>query len=451
MATYYVRTTGDDTTGDGSTGTPWKTVSKAILTVSLAGGHTINVGDGTYAESTSGLHYLYCNRTFAAEVIIQAENGIAANVILQGETSTTFCLRFGGAAAYYTFKNISVLAQNATVTSAAKSQDAGADHIKFSGCVLSVEANNGYCGIWSTITNPTFDGCTFQQTGANIVTGLLFQNTTTNLVINNCTSSLTGQGVVLTAANTNTTITNCNFYTSGSGICGQFDRCTNLTITNCDWHSVGATGVALRVGSDGAGNANTNIVITGGTCISDASHGLLIGGNTDGFRVSGVRVQGSNQGIVLKNASNGLVENCVSSHSGGQGLYGKGATNCTFSNCIDYALGGYGIGIENSGALLSTGCSWSHVTIYASGSAGCLLCSTSGLGAGNIVDYNIYYPNGTARLGTVRANSSIPTLDSVRVAWSGYGYGNNDRHSRDATQPTTMRASSLQATEMRQT
>jgi hypothetical protein len=46
MATYYIATTGNDTTGDGSVGTPWATFSKALDEVS--NGDTVVVDGGTY-------------------------------------------------------------------------------------------------------------------------------------------------------------------------------------------------------------------------------------------------------------------------------------------------------------------------------------------------------------------------------------------------------------------
>lgn len=52
MATYYVRTTGNDTTGDGSTGNPWATPGKAV-DAGLAAGDIVNIGPGTYTLSTS--------------------------------------------------------------------------------------------------------------------------------------------------------------------------------------------------------------------------------------------------------------------------------------------------------------------------------------------------------------------------------------------------------------
>ena len=51
MATYYIDPTGSDTSGNGSIGTPWKTLYKACSTVTTAG-NTIHVNPGTYTETT---------------------------------------------------------------------------------------------------------------------------------------------------------------------------------------------------------------------------------------------------------------------------------------------------------------------------------------------------------------------------------------------------------------
>jgi len=47
---YYIATTGNDGTGDGSVGNPWLTLYKATNTVA-AGAHTIHVAAGTYTET----------------------------------------------------------------------------------------------------------------------------------------------------------------------------------------------------------------------------------------------------------------------------------------------------------------------------------------------------------------------------------------------------------------
>ncbi len=49
--TYYVSTTGNDTSGDGSASNPWKTLMYAVTKVAANQGHTIQVGAGTFIES----------------------------------------------------------------------------------------------------------------------------------------------------------------------------------------------------------------------------------------------------------------------------------------------------------------------------------------------------------------------------------------------------------------
>jgi hypothetical protein len=54
-ATYYVATTGNDTTGTGAVGAPWRTIQKAATIA--AAGDTVNVAAGTYQER----HILFTN------------------------------------------------------------------------------------------------------------------------------------------------------------------------------------------------------------------------------------------------------------------------------------------------------------------------------------------------------------------------------------------------------
>ena len=107
MAIYYVSKSGNDTTGDGSQGNPWLTVQKAYSTVSTAGGHTINVGAGTYAENTSGTWLLQLDRSFVARVTIQAESGNPDDVVLTG-ASGSYNLYQAGAISNLAFRNLTI-------------------------------------------------------------------------------------------------------------------------------------------------------------------------------------------------------------------------------------------------------------------------------------------------------------------------------------------------------
>lgn len=80
MATYYVRTTGNDTTGDGSTGTPWATPGKAVA-AGLAAGDIVNIGPGTYTLSTS------TPNVAGGPVNISGESEDSSPIIFQAEDS----------------------------------------------------------------------------------------------------------------------------------------------------------------------------------------------------------------------------------------------------------------------------------------------------------------------------------------------------------------------------
>ncbi len=74
-ADYYVATDGSNTTGDGSIGAPWATITYAANSgIPAAGGHTIIVRDGDY----NGANHLI--RGFDSPVIIRAEHPYMARL-----------------------------------------------------------------------------------------------------------------------------------------------------------------------------------------------------------------------------------------------------------------------------------------------------------------------------------------------------------------------------------
>lgn len=74
MADIYVRTDGDDGTGDGSTGNPYATLDKAFDEVSAS--DTIILGDGTYTTNINSTGYLLLS-------------GLPAGVTIRSETAVT--------------------------------------------------------------------------------------------------------------------------------------------------------------------------------------------------------------------------------------------------------------------------------------------------------------------------------------------------------------------------
>lgn len=86
---YYVATTGNDTTGDGSSGNPWQTIQRSVQSGSpVTAGDTVYVRDGTYTAATGNTRTVLINGTGTPQgtsgnpVTIRAENCYAATVVV---------------------------------------------------------------------------------------------------------------------------------------------------------------------------------------------------------------------------------------------------------------------------------------------------------------------------------------------------------------------------------
>ena len=54
-AVYYVSTTGSDSTGNGSSSSPWKTLSYAVSHVPVVSGNTVHLNAGTFNETAQSV------------------------------------------------------------------------------------------------------------------------------------------------------------------------------------------------------------------------------------------------------------------------------------------------------------------------------------------------------------------------------------------------------------
>jgi len=81
MADYYVSTTGNDN-NRGNKDAPFRTISKALSVVPLAGGVHIYIGAGIYNENSSGLYYLNLKYKYQNPVTISALDNYT--VVIEG-------------------------------------------------------------------------------------------------------------------------------------------------------------------------------------------------------------------------------------------------------------------------------------------------------------------------------------------------------------------------------
>jgi hypothetical protein len=86
---YYVATTGSDTTGDGSEGNPWATVSKALTVVTSPSNNTIYVAAGTYLTDAGFFGAASINFGETLSVI-----GVGS-VVVSGHQNQTWTLNTG--------------------------------------------------------------------------------------------------------------------------------------------------------------------------------------------------------------------------------------------------------------------------------------------------------------------------------------------------------------------
>lgn len=130
MATYYIYTGGNDTTGDGSYANPWLTVSKA---------HTAASSGDTVILKTSASTYSFASINFSKSLTIQGETTNPLNHILDGASaSRTWTL---GASISLTIKNIKV--QNITGTPNVIVAGSSGGSISATNCVFStISINN---------------------------------------------------------------------------------------------------------------------------------------------------------------------------------------------------------------------------------------------------------------------------------------------------------------------
>jgi hypothetical protein len=427
MTTQYVRKTGNDTTGDGSSDNPWLTLAKAYASASA--GDTIKVGDGTYQEDTSSLGYWYLNRSFATAVTIEAESGAAGAVYVQGSSHATYNTRIGQGTLIFNYINFTQ--RMVTNLHACTFTASASTTLTFNNCTFTIVADNAtitqafYASLADGYTlNVTFSHCTFTVTGT-ITTG---QH-------DGCRLTLAGTTGVI-----NATLTDC---TATGRYALWINGCACATVTRGTY--TGLTGTAILLGLDAASGAKTSdhVTLTGVTAkvTGSAGHGILVGNGCTHCIVTYCIVNTCyDYALVLKEHGGTTVTNCLL-HAGTvsatnrAALYLKAVTGATVQYNSLYA--------HSSGALVAnclklgqgdTGnkCQDNLITynrFIASGSAVCLLWSGStGDNGGCTNDHNRY----KGKIGTAYGSAISPakSLAALRGAWATYtGHSDNDTYS----------------------
>lgn len=433
-ATYYVATTGNDTTGDGSSGTPWASIQKAVNTISENTAHTVLVAAGTYAETTN--NYLYINR--ALQVTIRANGG--AVTLSTANTDQVVRLHTG--------------------------MDSGTVYVVLDGVTLTPQTAAGTGAVYvSSLTCPlTLRNCTVNPSGtairyaasasATATRTLAIEDSTLNagtayglnvedaasIVIDGSTISSTSQAVYARATN------------AGSNPCSVLLKITDSTLgqgilAETYWDSVLIAGntiainkasgstVGIAIGTDTANNATpigrTRIAGNSVSYIGAAnSHGILIGPGCLGADVIGNTVVGADIGIVVKGdctvtdklASCGkIVGNKV---YGPRGIYLKGSSkNLVSHNTVVVTAGSGTASLELESETRTASYTSTDNTVVenifdAAGVAGYAIrdYANSGVNVRNVYDYNVLRA-GTGGVFRVQA-TEYASLAALQAAWA---------------------------------
>jgi parallel beta-helix repeat protein len=409
MTTYYVRKDGNDTTGDGSTGAPWLTITKALATVSAAGGHTIKVGAGTYNEDSSG--FFYITKRFTAFSTIESESGNAADVIIMGASSTTYNVLFSDNCYRIEFKNVSFISRTTGLDAV---QLLGCNNIKLTNCIISTLADaNGKAAIRiqpsTSINNDliTIENCTISAPGANTAYGIYLQYRATYV-------------------NTNISITNCTITANTIGIYANY--VTGLALSG---GSVQATNnVAVLLGADGEIGNPVSGTISGVNVIGGASHAFLIGAGCNGVTVTNCVITGGDEGLIFKECVNCTATGCTISNSTDYCVYFKAADTCTLTNCNlnNFVSDGIQINLGGTGNT-NTDLTITNNKIKISGDGKVFNFVTAAMSTGIVSDYNTY-KLGAAKFGVVLGDADVQNLAELRAAWATYDVTTNDSHSK---------------------
>lgn len=298
MTTYFVRKTGNDTTGDGlSAGTAWLTINKAHDTISIGGGHTVDIGAGTFAEN-SGSGFLLLDRKFSAEVIFQGAG--TGSTILTGASGTDVLRSNATGTANVTFKDMAINPLSGgkvfNLTSTGSSNDVRFDNVTVTCAGGSIGATSAL--FMSAATHPldglTLNNVSIDASAATNANAMLFAGTLTDLTVSG-TFSYTGTGStnclrIDEAAGTHLWSADCSLTVAG-------------TNTVAFWYQATASVCSLSIGVTNpfvVSASNDDAMIIAGGAGTGSRMAVTIGSNVQATGLGGLRIDGYCSDVVIQ-------------------------------------------------------------------------------------------------------------------------------------------------------
>ena len=160
---YYVSPTGDDSTGNGSSGAPWKTISKAVADVSgdTSKAVTIHIAAGTYSPSNGESFPLKVQEN------IKLIGAGAATTILDGEQGGAYAL-VANRVSDFDLKNLTFTnfhTNGMAIVQLFSSSRESSQH-RITDCVFENNIANYSSAVYISSSNTIITGCVFRNNEA---------------------------------------------------------------------------------------------------------------------------------------------------------------------------------------------------------------------------------------------------------------------------------------------
>ncbi|MBU0495673.1 MAG: DUF1565 domain-containing protein [Chloroflexi bacterium] len=423
---YYVRLTGNDAAGDGSSAAPWRSLTNAIAHVPA--GARIRIGAGTYAEEPD-----FQVMSTISDLTLEPEN--AGDVVtITGNSSTSYATRIRRCSGW-TFNRLRFTTQSNSVSSALTviGLTTGVSGLTFNDCefvvrsagtaarypVRLVPASPG-----GSIRNVAFNRCTMRGNDLGSGGGL---------------QDVVGVYLVAPAPDTDTldsiTFTDC----LATGNTGMWLRSgTNILVER--GYVSGLNGYGILVGrADEVDARYSSGAIVGTTVelLGEVGHAMLVGHCTDDSRwtLDGVRVPRCyDHAIAVKRSTGTVVCNCYAAGGIDMAMSLKAAHDVVIEHNVFEAgaQGAFYVTGSDVDDRRTGGCQFvDNVVIAPTDRPLFALGGPLDDDGTNVIDRNVYVRGAGSPWGTVYGMAvSSATLPALWAAWAAYPRAGNDGASR---------------------